>query len=111
MLISHIAKHNRERGERKRNHKSREVWSELNDFAKNYWRFFMQLCLCGALKIIIMYIISMVSSIYTAIPAPNEKEKRNLFQYASYFTCSLPRRYNVLRRQWKREYDAFIQKE
>lgn len=42
-----------------------KAWSELNDFAKNYWRFFMQLCLCGALKIIIMYIISMDSSIYT----------------------------------------------
>lgn len=42
-----------------------KTWSELNDSARNYWRFFMQPCLCDALKIIIMYIISKASSIYT----------------------------------------------
>lgn len=70
---------------KKRNYKKQKrAWSELNDFAQELLVF---LCLCGASKIIIMYIIS--SSILEQLRHCIGRKKINLFQYASDFSYAI----------------------
>lgn len=87
----------------------------MNDFAENYWRFFMQLCLCGALKIIIMFMISMVSSMYTQTTSVKQRKQKNVIYFNMHHTStclcfffSLPRRSDM---RTDSNFDAFIQKQ